>query len=121
MTIIEERGTSLGSVCAVRVYGTNTVLGSIGGLTALLGACLGRLFSRGVCPCHHAELYRALFRALDGGTKSKDSFEGPVGQKLSGAVREPLLVTFRPLTSAELPPLSAEVQAQLSSDMKLLY
>ena len=97
------------------------MLGSIGGLTALLGACLGRLFSRGVCPCYHAELYRALFRALDGGTKSKDSFEGPVGQNLSVAVREPPLVTFRPLTSAELPPLSAEADFQLISDMKVLH
>ena len=74
-----------------------------------------------MCPCHHAELYRALFRALDGGTKAKDSFEGPVGHNLSVAVREPPLVTFRPLTSAELPPLSAEADAQLSSDVKLLH
>ena len=75
-----------------------------------------------VCLCHHAELpYRALFRSLDGGTKSKDTFEGPIGQNLSGAVHELPLVMFRPLTSAELPPLSAEVEAHLSSDMKLLY
>ena len=30
-------------------------------------------------------------------------------------------VTFRPLTSAELPPLSADADSQLSSDMKLLH
>ena len=75
-----------------------------------------------VCPYHDAELScRALFCALDGVTKSKDSFEGPVGQKLSGALRELPLVTFRPLTSAELPPFSAEADSQLSSDMKQLH
>ena len=100
MTIIEEWGTNLGSVCVVGVYGTNTVVGSIGGLTNLLEACLGTTVPRGVCPCHHAELYRVLFRALDGVTKSKGV---PVGQKLSGAAPKPPLVTFRPLTSAELP------------------
>ena len=41
MAIIEERGTNLGSVCVVGVYGTNAVVGSIGGLRTLLEACLG--------------------------------------------------------------------------------
>ena len=122
ITFAEERGINMANVRVVGGDGTNTVVGYNGGWMAILEARLGRSFSRVVCLCHHAELpYRALFRSLDGGTKSKDTFEGPIGQNLSGAVHELPLVTFLPLTSAELPPLSAEVEAHLSSDMKLLY
>ena len=41
MTIIVERGINLGIVCVVGGDGTNTVVGSIGGLTDLLEARLG--------------------------------------------------------------------------------
>ena len=121
MTIIEERDINLKSVCVVGCDGSNTVVGSICGLTAFLESRLETTVLQSGVSCYHVELYRALCRALDGCTNSKDTFEGPVGQKPSGAVREPSLVTFRPLTSAELPPLSAEADSQLISDMKVLH
>ena len=97
MAFVEERGINLTNVRVVGGDGANTAVGYNDGWTALLEARLGRPFSRMVCLCHHAELpYRALFRALD------DTFEGPIGQKLSGPVHELPLVAFRPLTSAEL-------------------
>ena len=85
-------------MCESLEVGTSTVVGYGGGWMALLETAWGRLFFRVVYPCHRADLScPTLFSALDGGTKSKDSFEGPVGEKLSSAVRELPLVTSVPL------------------------
>ena len=79
MTIIEERDINLKSVCVVGCDGTNTVVGSICGLTAFLESCLETTVLHSGVSCYHAELYHALCRALDDGTKSQDTSEGPVG------------------------------------------
>lgn len=101
--------------------GTNSVVGYQSGMMAELEKLLGRPLTRIVCLNHHAELpFRALFRVLDGHTTGPFSFSGPIGKMMGGAVHELPIVKFKPLTGVELPQVPAEIERDLSWDLRLL-
>ena len=78
--------------------------------------------SRVVCLCHQAELpYRALFRQLDGPTVGPDALAGPIGKRMTGPVHTMPVVAFAAVQCDDFPDLPADVEADLSSDFRLLY
>ena len=119
---LRERGVDLDKVRVMGGNGTNQMTGWRGGWMAKLEQLLGRPLSRVVCLCHQAELpYRALFRQLDRQAMSPNAFAGPIGKRIDGPVHTMPVVAFQPIQSDDLPDLTADVEAGLSSDFRLLY
>ena len=119
---LRARGVDMDEVRVVGGDGTNQVVGWRGGWMACLERHLGRPLSRVVCLCHQAELpYRALFRSLDGQTVSPGAFAGPIGKRIAGPVHSLPMVPFAAVQCDDFPDLPPDVEADLSSDFRLLY
>jgi len=74
---------SIQTLKAVLVDNTNTNTGGDGGLVTLLEKKLQRKLHTIGCSLHQNELpFRAVFKHLDGSTKSPTAFTGPLGKLL---------------------------------------
>ena len=80
----------------VNVDGTVGNTGHESGLLALLEEDLGRPVQWSVCILHHLERpWIRLFLSLDGRSLSKDTFEGPIGKKITQDVHELPVANFK--------------------------
>ena len=85
-------------------------------------ALLGRAIVRVICVCHQTELpYPALLHHIDEKTTGSTTFSGPIGKQIGGDVHSLEVVISPSIPSADLPRLTAEVEQELSSEVKLLY
>ena len=81
VAVVLEKFKSLSTIKAVLVDNTNANTGWEGGLVTLLEKKIKRNLHTIGCSLHQNELpFRALFKHLDGTTKSPTTFNGPLGK-----------------------------------------
>ena len=75
-----------------------------------------------ICLLHLNELYlRHVFQNLDGITSKPDSFSGPIGRQLNGAVSEWKVVKFKSIPNPKFPVIPNSLMDDLSSDQYYAY
>lgn len=102
--------------------GTNTNVGSDGGINHYIEQALQRPMHWFVCQLHLNELpLKKLIIKLDGETTGSDSFAGPIGKQLYNVCNLPI-IGFKKFRKAKpLDKLPDEVFRKLSNDQKYLY
>ena len=109
----------------LQVFGSdseNAMSGHLGGVIRWKELLLGRKILYFVCMLHLNELpYKALFKDLDGPTKSKSTYSGPIGKLLPTAEQMPFNADFVPLNGPPLMELHPDVQKALTKDVQDLY
>ena len=87
-----------------------------------LETLIGRQLQWVICLLHLNELpFRHVFPNLDGVTSEPDSFSGPIGRQLNGAVSEWKVVKFKSIQNAKFPVIPNSVIDDLSSDQYYAY
>ena len=102
--------------------GTAVMTGKSKGFIALLETLIGRPLQWVICLLHLNELpLRHVFQNLDGVTSRPDSFSGPIGRQLNGAVSEWKVVKFKSIPNPKFPVISKSLMDDLSSDQYYAY
>ena len=102
--------------------GTATMTGPTRGCIASLEALLQRPLQWVICLLHCNELHlRHVFKALDGTTKSPDSFAGVIGSHLNGTVSDWKVANFKPICNQNFPLVPSSVIDELSADQYYGY
>lgn len=118
-----EEFNSLETVKAILLDNTNTNTGCEGGLVTLLEKNINRKVHTIGCSLHQNELpFRAVFKHLDGYTKTPTAFNGPIGNLCGRDFHEQPQVEFTKLCG----PLnemtfSEDLLNDLSCDQRLLF
>ena len=115
-TPLEKKLKIIGSDSTAVMTGKNS------GCIASLEALLGRPLQWAICLLHLNELpLRHVFSALDGTTTGPNSFSGPIGKHLNGAVSDWKVVKYKPIPNPKFPFLPNPVVEDLSSDQYYAY
>jgi len=102
--------------------GTAVMTGANNGFIRSLEELLDKPLHWVVCLLHLNELpLRHVFASIDGPTVSADSFAGPIGKKLKGAVSEWKVAKFESIPNSQFPVLPITVVEDLSSDQYYAY
>ena len=102
--------------------GTATMTGPTRGCIASLEALLQRPLQWVICLLHCNELpLRHVFKALDGTTKSPDSFAGVIGSHLNVTVLDWKVANFKPICNQNFPLVPSSVIDELSADQYYGY
>ena len=97
--------------------GTATMTGPTRGCIASLEALLQRPLQWVICLLHCNELpLRHVFKALDGTTKSTDSFAGVIGSHLNGTISDWKVANFKLICNQNFPLVPTSVIDELSAD-----
>ena len=65
--------------------------------------------------------FRHVFQNLDGVTSGPDSFSGPIGRQLNGAVSECKVMKFKSIPNPKFPDFPHSLMDDLSSDQYYAY
>ena len=102
--------------------GTAVMTGKSKGFIASLETLIGRPLQWVICLLHLNELpLRHVFQNLDGVTSGPDSFSGPIGRQLNGAVSEWKVVKFKSIPNPKIPVISNSLMNDLHSDQYHAY
>ena len=102
--------------------GTATMTGPTRGCIVSLKALLQRFLQWVICLLHCNELpLRHVFKALDGTTKSPDSFAGVIGSHLNGTASYWKVANFKPICNQNFPLVPSSVIDELSADQYYKY
>ena len=86
-------------------------------MIASLEALLQRPLQLVICLLHCNELpLRHVFKALDGTTKSTDSFAGVIGSHLNGTISDWKVANFKLICNQNFPLVPTSVIDELSAD-----
>ena len=121
-SVLQEYSSSH-SLKAILVDNTSVNTGGEAGLVACLEEKLQRKIHTIGCSLHQNELpFRAVFKFLDGGTKTPSTFSGPLGKLCAGNHHSLPQVAFAPMKgSLDNITFADEVVSDLSRDQRLLY
>ena len=101
---------------------TAVMTGKSKGFIALLETLIGRLLQWVICLLHLHELpLRHAFQNLDGVNSVPDSFSGPIGKQLNGAVSEWKVEKFKSIPNPKFSVISNSLIDDLSSDKYYAY
>ena len=111
-----------GSISVVGADGCNVNVGNKEGAIVYLEKLLGRPLQWFICMLHGCELpFRALVRALDGGTSGPFTLKGPIGSTLDEDLTELDVIPFKKITNPDFPTLEELVIKDLSKDQAYLH
>ena len=121
-SVLQEYSSSH-SLKAILVDNTSVNTGGEAGLVACLEEKLQRKIHTIGCSLHQNELpFRAVFKFLDGGTKTPSTFSGPLGKLCAGNHHSLPQVAFAPMKgSLDNITFADEVVSDLSRDQRLFY
>ena len=109
------------TIKAILCDNTASNTGGDNGLVSCLERKLGRKLHTIGCSLHQNELpFRAVFKCLDGATKSPTQFSGPIGKLCADDIQDKPQIAFEPVESP-LEDIAADVLDKLSLDQRLLY
>ena len=101
---------------------TAVMTGKSEGFIASTETLIGRPLQWVICLLHLNELpLRHVFQNLDGVTSGPDSFSGPIGRQLNGAVSEWKVVTFKSIPNPKFPVIPNSLMDDLSSNQYYAY
>ena len=102
--------------------GIAVMTGKSKGFIASLETLIGRPLQWVICLLLLNELpLRHVFHNLDGITSGPDSFSGPIGRQLNGAVSEWKVLKFKSIPNPKLPVIPNSLMDDLSSDQYYAY
>ena len=112
---------SVDSIKAVLCDNTSSNTGGENGLVACLEQKIGRKLHVIGCSLHQNELpFRAVFKSLDGATKSPTAFSGPLGKLCGENIQDLPQIEFEAIPGP-LEDIEPDIFNDLSMDQKLLH
>lgn len=117
ISYLSSRVISLEELVIIGCDGTNVNTGYKAGLIHRIEVHLGKPLQWAVCLLHFNELpFRHLFQYIDGKSKGPKSYKGPIGEKLLGCEKRPV-VAFKRI-NCEIPEVDRNV---LNKDQQYLF